>query len=394
MTTVAWFNAEVAGIAGDMALGALLDAGADLVVVRAAVAQLGVGGWSLASERVLRGGLTGTRALVDAPETVGQRHWRDIRALLEQASLPERVRSRALHVFSALAQAEASLHGVAVDDVHFHEVGALDAIVDIVGTCAALESLGVDQIRCSPIAQGRGTIAADHGTLPVPAPAVVQLLAAVGAPTVGVDVEVELTTPTGAALMAGLAGGAGFGPIPAMNVAATGFGAGSRELWGRPNLTHVVVGSRPSTGEEAVVVEANVDDVTGEVLAHTIARLLEAGAHDAWASPIVMKKGRPAHTVHALAAQSAADAIAELLMAETGSLGVRITPVGKRRAAWSAAEVHVDGHPVRLKVTTDRVKVEHDDAAAIADRLGLPLREVLSRAEAAARSQQSGFPIA
>jgi hypothetical protein len=382
MTRVAWFNAELAGISGDMALAALLDAGADPSEVRALLDQLGVTGWALERQPVLGGGLAASRAVVDAPDAVDHRCWRDIRDLLTAAALPDRVRDRALAVFAALADAESRLHGVPPEDVHFHEVGALDALVDIVGVCAALEVLGIDQVRCSPLAQGRGVVAAAHGVLPVPAPAVVQLLADVGAPTVGVDVEAELTTPTGAALMTALAGPGGFGPLPALVVTATGFGAGSRDLPDRPNLTQVVIGR---LSEAAVVIETNVDDVTGEVLAHAIARLLAAGAQDAWATPIVMKKGRPAHTVHAIADLDEADVVTEVLLAETGSLGARTIPVGKRRTTWSVRQLDVDGHPVRVKVGPTRVKAEHDDAARAAVALGLPLRTVLARAEEGAK---------
>jgi uncharacterized protein (TIGR00299 family) protein len=406
-TTIAWFNAGHAGIAGDMALGALLDAGADLDEVRAIVATLGLPAeaWSLDVERTARAGVATTRALVAAPagpDAHVHRPWRDIRALLDGADLPGRVAARATAVFTALAEAEAAVHGVAPDDVEFHEVGAVDAIVDVVGTCAALEVLGVDEVRCSAVAQGSGTTRSghgDHGVLPVPAPAVVRLLAAVGAPVVGVDLDVELTTPTGAAIVAALAGKEGFGPLPAMTLRATGFGAGARELPGRPNATQVVIGRAVDQDETggaggpglaATVVEANVDDITGEVLAHTIAALLAAGAHDAWVTPIVMKKGRPAYTVTALVDPADVAAIAAVLTAETGSLGVRATPAAKWPAVRSEATVDVGGHPVRVKLAGGRVKVEHDDALAAAEALGMPLREVLVRAEAAGLGLGSG----
>ena len=201
-------------------------------------------------------------------------------------------------MFAALAAAEGRIHGVPAEDVTFHEVGALDAIVDVVGTCAALESLGVDEVRCAPVAVGTGTIRAAHGELPNPPPAVLELLA--NAPVVGKDVDFELTTPTGAALVAALS--TEWGPLPQMTIGAVGYGAGSRDLKDRPNATQVVIGEivdAPKSGGQPVIhLETNVDDVTGEVLAHTVQRLLDAGAHDAWITPIVMKKGRPAHTVN------------------------------------------------------------------------------------------------
>jgi hypothetical protein len=299
------------------------------------------------------------------------------------------VHDRAHAAFAALAEVEGALHRTAPDDVHFHEVGALDAIVDIVGVCAALEVLGIDDVACSPVATGLGTVGAAHGELPVPAPATARLLT--GVPVVGLDVAVELATPTGAALVRTLA--SSWGPVPAMTLTATGMGAGGRELEGRPNVVQVLVGERAAAGSEAepaVLLEANVDDVTGEVLAHTVARLLAAGAADAWVTPIVMKKGRPAHTVSALTDPARATAIAEVLVAETGSLGVRGTALQKWPSPRAVEVVDVDGHPVRTKVTpAGRVKVEFEDAAAAAEALGIPVREVLVRAEAAGRAAGS-----
>jgi uncharacterized protein (TIGR00299 family) protein len=319
VTTIAWFH-PVSGIAGDMALGALLDAGADLDSVTATIEGLGVDGWSLGSERVQRSSLAATRALVDAPEHHHHRRWSDIREMLTAAELPARVRDRALRVFEALAVAEAAVHGITPEEVHFHEVGALDAIVDIVGVCAALESLGVDRVCSAPITVGTGSITAAHGVLPNPAPAVVRLLA--GLPTRGVDVDLELTTPTGAAIVAALA--ESVGPMPVMTVGATGFGAGTRDLPGRPNVTQVVLGEVASDApgvvtEDLVELATNLDDITGELLAHSIDGLLAAGALDAWASPVVMKKGRPAHTLHALCRPELSATITAAIFRTTGS---------------------------------------------------------------------------
>ncbi|HEY6697013.1 MAG TPA: LarC family nickel insertion protein, partial [Acidimicrobiales bacterium] len=286
------------------------------------------------------------------------------------------------------------------EQVHFHEVGGIDAIVDVVGTAAALEVLGVDAVHASPVATGTGMVRSAHGLLPNPAPAVVALLR--GAPTYGVDVPVELTTPTGAALLAAMV--VSWGPLPAMRIGATGFGAGSREMDGRPNVVQVVVGGSVSgaagtdgvgghgraPGQPVVLLETNVDDASGEVLAHAIGALLEAGAHDAWVTPIVMKKGRPAHTVSALADPTLAEQVAAVLMAETGTLGLRGTSLDRWPSARVVDTVDVDGLPVRVKVSPGRVKVEHDDAARVAQIRGRPLREVLSLAEAEARRQAGG----
>jgi uncharacterized protein (TIGR00299 family) protein len=386
--TTAWFHC-FSGVAGDMLLGALLDAGADVDEVRGIVRQLGVDGWTLDAEPVLRGDIAATRAVVGTPgEGHHHRTWASIRDLLAGASLPDRVHRRAHDTFAALAEVEGALHRTPPDDVHFHEVGALDAIVDVVGVCAALEVLHVDEVVSSAVATGVGRVGAAHGDLPVPAPATARLL--VGVPITGLDVDVELATPTGAALVRTLA--SSFGPVPAMTLASVGFGAGGRELDGRPNVVQVLVGERAATDgpggrEPAVLLEVNVDDVTGEVLAHAIGRLLAAGAHDAWVTPIVMKKGRPAHTVSALTDPRSAAAVSAVLTAETGSLGVRGVTLEKWPSPRRVEVVDVGGHPVRVKVTpTGRVKVEFDDAAAAAEALGVPVREVLVRAEATAHA--------
>lgn len=386
MRRLAWFHC-FSGIAGDMALGSLLDAGADIREVRALLERLPVGGWAIEAEPVLRCGIAATKLHVHAEEGTVVRTASHISALVEEARLPDRVSARALAVFAALAAAEGRLHRRPPEQVHFHEVGGLDAIVDVVGTCAALEVLGIDEVHASTVVTGTGMIRAAHGMLPNPAPAVVALLASVGAPTTGLDVGVELTTPTGAALLAALA--SGFGPLPSMSIEATGFGAGSREIDGRPNATQVVVGTAVEAigaGQPVVLLEANVDDATGETLAHAVAALLEAGAHDAWVTPIIMKKGRPAYTVSALADTTVAGQVAATLTAETGSLGVRGTTLERWPSARTADTVDVEGYPIRVKVSPGRIKVEHDDAARVARRAGLPLREVLSRAEAAQRS--------
>jgi uncharacterized protein (TIGR00299 family) protein len=389
MPTVAWFHC-FSGIAGDMALASLLDAGADLAELRSLLGRLPVSGWDLDVHAVQRGGIAATRVVVRANDDGVVRTYAHISGLVDEARLPERVRRRAQATFAVLAQAEGRLHRRPAEQVHFHEVGGVDAIVDVVGVCAALELLGIDQVRASPVATGTGMTRTAHGALPNPAPAVVELLR--GAPTYGRDVGVELTTPTGAAILA--ANASSYGPLPPMTVTASGFGAGERELDDLPNVTQVVVGVAADTngraqhpGQPAVKLEVNVDDATGEVLAHAIAALLDAGAHDAWVTPIIMKKGRPAYTVSVLADPALVGQLARVLAAETGSLGVRGHELERWPAARVQAEVEVEGVPVRVKVSAGRVKVEHDDAARAARRTGLPLREVLSRAEQAWRAR-------
>ncbi|MDE0678253.1 MAG: nickel pincer cofactor biosynthesis protein LarC [Acidimicrobiales bacterium] len=391
--TVAWFD-PVSGIAGDMALGALLDAGADLDFVAAQIDTLGLDGWKLGAERVTRNEIAATHAIVDAPEGHHHRRWRDIRELLVVSQLNERVRKRAMDVFEALAVAEGLVHGVPADEVHFHEVGALDAIVDIVGVCAALESLGVDAVCCGPVAVGKGTINAAHGVLPNPPPAVVNLLA--DRPIVGVDIDMELTTPTGAAIVAALAGH--FGAAPAMTITSSGFGAGTRELPGRPNVTGVLIGTVAGTEQaasltaalagvqgaesttELVELATNLDDVSGEVLGHAIDALLGAGALDAWAVPIVMKKGRPAYTLTALCRPEDVTLLADLAAQLTGTLGLRARTVVRTALERHTSTVDVDGHTIRVKHGPHRSKPEWEDVAAAAESLNRPPADIAREA--------------
>lgn len=432
--TLAWFD-PVSGVAGDMALGALLDAGAELAYVTQQLETLEVDGWRLGAERVRRNELAATRAVVDAPEGHHHRRWRDIRVLLDAAPLAERVRERAMAVFEALAHAEGAVHGIPADEVHFHEVGALDAIVDVVGVCAALESLGVDTVFCGPVAVGTGTITAAHGVLPNPPPAVVRLLT--GCPIAGVDIDMELTTPTGAAIVAGLA--ERFGPSPAMTITTVGFGAGTRDLPGRPNVTGVLIGTPHSTAEattsldtaippaltggtvieagrsdvlrpasppidlaramaavpgaavteELVELATNLDDVTGEQLGHALEEMLSAGALDAWAVPIVMKKGRPAHTLAVLCPPDDVTRLADLAARLTGTLGLRARTVIRTALERRTSTVDVDGQSVTVKHGPHRSKPEWSDVAVAAAALSRTPAEIAQAAASLVHSRQS-----
>ena len=392
--TLAWFHC-FAGIAGDMALGSLLDAGADLGEVLALLERLPLGGWSLEAEPVLRGGIAATRAVVRAEDTVVVRTHAHIVGLVGEARLPERVTQRVLATFAALADVEAALHRRPVDQVHFHEVGGHDTIVDIVGTAAALEVLGVDEVQASPVATGLGMVRAAHGMLPNPAPAVVALLE--GVPTWGRNIPVELTTPTGAALLAALS--SGYGPMPAMQVTGQGFGAGRAELDELPNCTQVVTGVtvdrrsggdvEADSGQPVALLEANVDDATGEQLAHAVGALLEAGAHDAWLSPVIMKKGRPGTVVHVLADPARMAALRDVVRETTGSLGVRVTAGERWPAARSIQSVWIDGQMIRVTVAAGKVKAEYEDVAQAARRTGASVRELSFRAEARWREEQA-----
>lgn len=382
--SIAWFH-PFSGIAGDMALGSLVDAGADLDEITTLLGALAIDGWSLDAEPVLRGGIAGTKVHVHIARSSVVRTAASIDALVAAAALPDRVRDRARLVFAALARAEGRLHRSEPARVHFHEVGGTDAIIDVVGTCAALEVLGVEHVTSAPVVTGTGMVRAAHGIIPNPSPAVVELL--IGAPTRGIDETVELTTPTGAALLAALVDT--WGPMPALAVTHHGFGAGSRELNGRPNLTQVVIGTPDAgglgTAQPLVELSTNLDDVTGEVLGHTVAALLAAGALDAWVVAAVMKKGRPGHVLHALVDETDANRVRQVMVTETGTLGVRAVRTDRWTEPRHVATVDAEVGAARVKVSANRVKAEFDDAARLAEARRAPLREVQAALEEAWR---------
>lgn len=386
--TLAWFDAQ-AGASGDMMLGALVDAGAPLDDVQAAVDALGVEPVRLTARPVTRAGLAATKVDVDVAESSVTRTWADVRRLLDSAPLPGPVRTRAHDVFARLALAEAAAHGVGADDVHFHEVGALDSLADVVGACAALEALGVTRAVCSPVTVGRGSVRTAHGVLPVPAPAVLAVLMEAGAPVQAGEVDGEACTPTGAALLAATA--SSWGQLPAMRMTATGTGAGGRDDDGAPNVLRVVLGEpvegRPQ--DYALMLEANVDDLDPRLWPGVLSALLAAGASDAWLTPILMKKGRPAHTLSVLVPRSAAEAVRRVVFRETSTIGLREARVGKRALERELHTVSVDGRDVRVKVARFDGEVvnaapEYEDVAAAAAALGRPVKAVLAAAIAAA----------
>jgi pyridinium-3,5-bisthiocarboxylic acid mononucleotide nickel chelatase len=391
---ILWLN-PVSGISGDMLLGALLGLGAPLDAVRDAVRGTGIDGWALERTEVLRGGLAATRALVRTDEDgVTERRATELMEIVGRAR-PAPVAALAVAAVTALAETEGVLHGVPLDRVHLHELGGIDTVVDTVGVAAALHALGVTEVHCGPLALGAGTVRTRHGVLPVPAPATAALIARMHAPVVPAGVDGETVTPTGVALL--LAAGARFGPLPAMTVDAVGYGAGAREVEARPNVLQALIGRAPASVVEGVVedlvqIETNVDDVTGELLGHLVGRLLAEGAVDAWVGPIVMKKGRPAHTVHLLAAPEHAARCERVLLRETGSLGARRHPVRRTALPRHTRTVELDGQPIRVKYGPWGGKPEHDDVAAAADALGLPLREVAARARALGTDAGDGAP--
>ncbi len=389
MSRVGWLDAA-SGLSGDMLLGACVDAGVPVEVPQSAIDRLGLPEQvTLRVDEVRRGGLRASHVRVDAPPGRHRRTLPDVLALLEPLDPP--VRERATAVFTALADAEARVHGVDAAEVHFHEVGALDAIADVVGVVAALRSLELDRLVCSPVALGGGRARTEHGLIPVPGPAVTELLRRHAAPAYGGPVEQELATPTGVALAVTLADG--FGPMPALAPERVGTGAGSRDHGEVPNVLRLVVGDAlaadTAATEAAVVLEANVDDLDPRLWPGVLAALLDAGADDAWLTPIVMKKGRPAHTVSVLCPPGAADGLGRVLLAHTSSIGLRHHPATKRPLPREITTVDVAGASVRVKVArldgvVVNVSPEYDDVARVATEQGVPEKLVLAEAVRAA----------
>ncbi len=386
MARTAWMHC-FAGVSAEAALGALVDAGADLVEVRKLVERLPIGSWAMGAEPVQRAGMAATHVVIvhdDDPSLV--RTYGHVSAVVEEARLPERVRMRSLDVLAALAQVSAALHRTDVQRAQLHGIGDAATIVGIVGTCAALELLGIDEVTSSPVAQGSG-VARTRGTVvPIPSPTVLGLLAERQVPTYGHELGVDLTTPAGAAIVTALS--SSFGPMPRMRPAAIGYGAQDHDLDGLPSVVQVVVGERiprEHPGQRLVQLDTNVDDVTGVVLAHTVSALMDAGAIDAWITPTVSSRNRPVQIISALCDPVLVEQVAAVLLRETGALGVRSHSVERWSGARELVEVDVAGYPLQVRVGPGRVRADMDDAATIARRTGLPLREVLSRAEAAWR---------
>jgi uncharacterized protein (TIGR00299 family) protein len=384
----------VGGLAGDMLLAACLDAGADLELLRALPSRLGLEGVEIRTTRVLRHGVSALCVDVVLPDDAGHhrpgehdhRAWREIRRQLEAADLDEPVRAPALAAFEALAVAEGKIHDVPPEEVQFHELGAVDTLVDVCGAIALLRDLGADRVVCSPLPVGRGTIRSAHGILPLPAPATLELLR--GAPLEPVEIRAELVTPTGAALAATLADS--FGPTPAMTLGRIGYGAGTADFSERPNVVRILLGS---DGEgrtaEAVLLETNLDDLAPELVPDAAARAFVAGALDVWTAPVQMKKGRPGLVLSALARPADEHAVARAILEETTALGVRVTRVRRHELDRDERTVEVEGRPVRVKIgrldgRIVNVAPEHDDCARVAAELRIPVKSVWIRALARA----------
>ncbi|MBF6598891.1 MAG: nickel pincer cofactor biosynthesis protein LarC [Dehalococcoidia bacterium] len=380
MTTLAYLDC-FSGISGDMLLGALLDAGLSPDTLRSELRKLDLPGWSLRAERVQRGGIAATRAHVELAET-SQPHRRlpDIIAIIERSALTATDRDRAAAVFRRLADAEARVHGTTPDEVEFHEVGALDAIIDIVGGVVGLRLLGVDALSCSALPAGGGTVRGAHGVLPAPAPATLLLLADASAPVASSagDRPMELVTPTGAALVATLARF----ERPAMRLRAVGHGAGGRDPEGWPNVLRLWLGEAIEPARPAMLlVETNIDDMNPEIYGYVQERLFAAGAADVWFQPIQMKKNRPGVMLSALCGADREQAITEVLLRETSTLGVRVSTVARHEAQREAFAFESSLGPAAVKVKRlagepPRIAPEYEACRRIAEAKGIPLAEV------------------
>jgi pyridinium-3,5-bisthiocarboxylic acid mononucleotide nickel chelatase len=367
------------GISGDMTVGGLLDAGADANALVHLLDGLKTGA-RVRVEKTKRAGMAASKFIVESGDTKKHRHLPHILDMISQADLPEVARENAIAVFQKLAEAEAGVHGVAIEKVHFHEVGAIDSICDIVGACAAFSLLGVDSIHCSPINVGSGTVQTEHGVLPVPAPATAALLK--GLPIYSRGPAVELTTPTGAAIVAALA--ASFGALPPMRITATGHGAGDRDFPGQPNVLRVLIGESANASSEAteiLVIEANIDDATPQVLGYAMERLLEAGALDVTLTPVLMKKNRPGTLLSVVANPADRENLCAIVLRETPTLGVRFYAAERRVKERHFEEVDVFGGRVKMKIAEDGAFApEYDDCSRLAHETSRPLRDVIAEA--------------
>lgn len=384
--TIAYFDC-FSGISGDMILGALIDAGLPLEDLRNALKGIPVEGYALQAEPTERHHITGTKVRVVVSDHHSHRHLSDIVRLIEDSSISESAKEKAKRIFHRLAKAEAQVHGTSIESVHFHEVGATDAIVDVIGAVVGLEHLSVEAIYASALRLGTGWTQSHHGRIPIPAPATLHLIQ--GAPVERTDIRAELVTPTGAAILTTLA--RGFGPSPLFQARATGYGAGDRDLQEIPNLLRVQIGETEHALEQdhSVLIETNIDDMTPEVYGYIMDQLLSEGAKDVYLTPVFMKKGRPGILLSVLVNDASVERISRAIFEQTTSLGVRISRVDRLKVKRRADVVQTPFGPVRVKVAEfeerSRITPEFDDCARIAAEQKVPILDVYRAAEQASR---------
>jgi uncharacterized protein (TIGR00299 family) protein len=377
------------GLSGDMIVGAMLDAGADFDELRAALASLQLDGYRLAARRKLVSGISALKFDIEVSAAQPERHLSDVREIVTRASaLSAGVKDRTMAIFGVLAEAEAKIHRTTPEEVHFHEVGAVDSIIDIVAAAWGFERLALDEMIVSPLPAGSGFVRSQHGIIPVPAPATAELLA--GFPMRMGDGASEMVTPTGAAILRALATQAP--PAMGFRVDRVGYGAGTKDFADRPNVLRLMVGERTQIYEtdDLVEIEANIDDLNPQIYDHVVERLFEAGARDVTLTPTIMKKGRPAVTISVLAESSVRERIAALLFAETSTIGLRYHQVARLKLAREIIEVETPWGCVRVKVSrsgreTVTLSPEYDNCKLLAREHRVPLKLVLEQAQAAAR---------
>lgn len=379
---ICYFDA-FSGISGDMTVGALVDAGANWETLQGALCSLDLGA-SFSLKRTKRKGIAAAKFTVESQPEQKHRHLPQIEQIISRGELPARSRENSLAVFRKLAEAEATSHGVSIEAVHFHEVGAIDSICDVVGACVALDLLEVEEVRCSRINVGSGTIKTEHGVLPVPAPATAHLLKNYSVYSSGP--ETELTTPTGAALISTLC--TGFGGLPAVRVVSQGFGAGDQDFPAQANVLRVLIGEQADSSEATAVtvLETNLDDSTPQVLGYAMERLLAAGALDVTLTPIFMKKNRPGTMLSVISTPEQAAGLAAILFAETTTLGVRILQAERRVLQRRTTEIETLYGRIRVKHTENGAFApEYEDCRRAAAEKGVPLRTVIAEANDAFR---------
>jgi uncharacterized protein (TIGR00299 family) protein len=383
---ICYFDA-FSGISGDMTVGALLDAGADWEKLETALKSLNLDA-EYRVEKTKRKGIAASKFSVAYQEQKKHRHLPHIEKIIQQGHFSDRARHNALSVFRRLGEAEARSHDVPIENVHFHEVGAVDSISDVVGACVALDLLGIEEVRSSRINVGSGTVSTEHGVLPVPTPATAELLK--DAPIYSAGPETELTTPTGAALISTLS--AGFSVLPALRVLSQGFGAGDKDFPQQANVLRVLIGERTEAAEATTVtiLEANIDDSSPQVLGYAMERLFEAGALDVTLTPVLMKKNRPGTLVSVMAVPETTEQLADILFAETTTLGVRTHQAERRVLARHFAEVETRYGTVRVKYTdAGGFAPEFEDCRRLAVSQNVPLRTVMAEANEAFRKRQN-----
>jgi uncharacterized protein (TIGR00299 family) protein len=384
---IAYFDC-FSGISGDMCLGALVDAGADINLIKKELEKIPVAGFCLSHKKVLRNGISSTKVDVII-KAEGKRlkaegkKWKDIEEIIKTSSLSEKIKQKGLHIFKKLFEAEAKVHGEMFEKVHLHELGGIDCIVDIFGTLIGLDILGIKKIYVSSINLGSGSVKTEHGILPVPAPATAELLK--GYPVYSSDIPFELTTPTGAAIIAGT--GAGYSQVPVMITENIGYGAGNKDIKNMPNILRIIIGRKPagkSADGNAAVIETNIDDMNPQIYETVMDKLFKAGANDVFLENIIMKKSRPAVKLTVIANEKDVDLIADIIFKETTTIGLRFYTVARKTLSREIKKVKTEYGNLRVKISRlngDIVNIspEYEDLKAISEKTGLPIKKLTDK---------------